>query len=198
MKRTLIFILLSNLAILLIAQINHYPVRLLSPGNTQIAETIYNDYPIFYYENATNYLIRITEINDIERDNALIYSQNPIIEERIINEHWQYPDYAEQLKSGKTYAWYLYNDSLNLYSEIFYFKKILFEDRIISESLLNLLLNNFPEDENINELIENGFKPTGKIHINGVKYNIVSFSIFLKNIINKDICITTGIINEEN
>ncbi|MCK4524171.1 hypothetical protein KAU15_04515, partial [candidate division WOR-3 bacterium] len=123
MKRILIFILLSNLAILLIAQINHYPVCLLSPGNTQIAETIYNDYPIFYYENATNYLIRIIEINDIERDNALIYSQNPIIEERVINEYWQYPDYAEQLKSGKTYAWYLYNDSLNLYSEVFYFKK---------------------------------------------------------------------------
>lgn len=198
MKRILIFILLSNLAILLIAQIDHYPVCLLSPGNTQIVETIYSDYPVFHFENADNYLIRIIEINIIKKDDALIYSQDPIIEERVINEYWQYPNYAEQLESEKTYAWYLYNDSLNLYSEVFYFKKILFEDRIISESLLNLLLNNFPEDKNINKLIENGFKPTGKIQINGVEYNIASFSIFLKNIINKDISITTGIINEEN
>ncbi len=198
MKRILIFILLFSFAILLIAQTNQNHVHLFSPGNVQIAEIIYSDHPVFNFENATNYLIRIIEINDVNGDNALIYSQNPIIEEKIIGEYWQYPNYAEQLESGKTYAWYLYNDSSNHYSDIFYFKKILFEDGTISESLLNLLLNNFPEDKNINKLIENGYKPTGKIHINGVKYNIVSFSIFLRNIINKDICITSGIINEEN
>ncbi len=102
------------------------------------------------------------------------------------------------MESGKTYAWYLYNGSLNYYSDIFYFKKISFEDRTISESLLNLLLNNFPEDKNIRKLMENGYKPTGKISINGVKYNIVSFSDFLKNVMNKDIRIITGINDEEN
>ncbi len=65
MKRILIFILLCNFTILLSAQINQSHVRLLSPGNTQISENIYSDYPVFYFENAINYLIRIIEINNV-------------------------------------------------------------------------------------------------------------------------------------
>ncbi|KAA3600094.1 MAG: hypothetical protein DWQ06_09860 [Calditrichaeota bacterium] len=106
-------------------------LEVIAPGNaiSQKPEEIYNPNPFFqWFAKATSYDLIVYPVTEGQTSAKLITENTPIFEQKeLSNTSFLYPNFAEELKAGKTYAWQIFahistsQGEQILSSEVFWF-----------------------------------------------------------------------------
>lgn len=175
MRRFSALFLCLSLSILLTARTSS--IETYSPGYTGSIETITDQYPIFTFGFADSAILCLTYGNNMLNDNA-VYTEAPIATmPLILSDHIQM--HSIEIESGHIYAWYIYDYKSNVYSSVRYFRSGM--GNIMGEMLLKSLLDMFLADnEQYKDIIDFGYKPTGKIIINNNESEINILRFYLE------------------